>query len=43
MGWWLGESFTLHLCKHAVILAPYLHDRPDLVDKLTHLALPPVH
>ncbi|KAG6326727.1 hypothetical protein ID866_12362 [Astraeus odoratus] len=43
MGHWSGESFTLYLHRHAVILAPYLHNRPDLGDKLTHLALPPVH
>ncbi|KAG6326904.1 hypothetical protein ID866_12185, partial [Astraeus odoratus] len=24
MGWWSGESFTLYLHKHIVILAPYL-------------------
>ncbi|KAG6326644.1 hypothetical protein ID866_12444 [Astraeus odoratus] len=43
MGRWLGKSFTHYLWKHAVILAPYLHNRPDLIDKLTHLTLPPVH
>ncbi|KAG6328717.1 hypothetical protein ID866_10372 [Astraeus odoratus] len=43
MGRWLGKSFTHYLWKHTVILAPYLHNRPDLIDKLTHLTLPPVH
>ncbi|KAG6335621.1 hypothetical protein ID866_3478 [Astraeus odoratus] len=39
---WSGESFTHYLQKHTVILAPYLHDRSDLINKLTHLALPPI-
>ncbi|KAG6328064.1 hypothetical protein ID866_11025 [Astraeus odoratus] len=40
MGCWSGDSFTHYLHKHAIILMPYLHERPDLVDKLVQLALP---
>ncbi|KAI6009524.1 hypothetical protein F5J12DRAFT_690025, partial [Pisolithus orientalis] len=25
---WAGDSFTLYLCQHAMILAPYLNDTP---------------
>ncbi|KAG6329808.1 hypothetical protein ID866_9281 [Astraeus odoratus] len=42
MAHWSGDSFTCYLCKHAIILMPYLHERPNLVNKLVQLALPPV-
>ncbi|KAF8122380.1 hypothetical protein EV363DRAFT_1182750 [Boletus edulis] len=42
MGRWSSNSFTLYLRKHAIILAPYLQERPYLVERLTNLAMPPV-
>ncbi|KAG6327954.1 hypothetical protein ID866_11135 [Astraeus odoratus] len=42
MGHWSGDSFTCYLHKHTILLMPYLHERPDLVNKLVQLALPPV-
>ncbi|EIW76487.1 hypothetical protein CONPUDRAFT_64336 [Coniophora puteana RWD-64-598 SS2] len=40
MGRWAGDSFTVYLRKHAVILAPYLQDSPVL-DPFTRYTLPP--
>ena len=42
MGRWSGESFTRYLRKHALILALYLQERPQLVERLTSYAMPPV-
>lgn len=42
MGRWAGDSFTLYLRQHAVILAPYLTDRPDILDRVTRYTMPPV-
>jgi hypothetical protein len=42
MGRWSGDSFTRYLCKHAIILAPYLQERPEMIEKLTAYAMPPV-
>ena len=42
MGRWSGESFTRYLCKHMLILAPYLQERPQLVKRLTSYTMPPV-
>ncbi|KIK90439.1 hypothetical protein PAXRUDRAFT_74245, partial [Paxillus rubicundulus Ve08.2h10] len=43
MGRWAGESFTIYLQQHAVILAPYLHNHSDIMNHITHYAMPPVH
>jgi hypothetical protein len=42
MGRWSGDSFTKYLRKHAIILAPYLQERPEMIEKLTAYAMPPV-
>ncbi|KAF8136204.1 hypothetical protein EV363DRAFT_1158263, partial [Boletus edulis] len=42
MGRWSGESFTLYLRRHALILAPYLHERTDTAEQLTSSIMPPV-
>ncbi|KAF8120290.1 hypothetical protein EV363DRAFT_1459728 [Boletus edulis] len=42
MGRWSGDSFTKYLRKHALILSPYLMERPDLVERLSQHAMPPV-
>jgi hypothetical protein len=42
MGRWSGESFTKYLRKHALILAPYLIKRPNIIECLTQHAMPPV-
>ena len=39
---WSGESFTRYLCKHVLILALYLQEHPQLVERLTSYAMPPV-
>ncbi|KAI6094863.1 hypothetical protein EV401DRAFT_1881223 [Pisolithus croceorrhizus] len=43
MGQWSGESFTLYLCHHALILAPFLQSEPEVLNSLKHYILPPVH
>lgn len=42
MGRWSGESFTLYLRHHALILAPYLHEHQDRAIQLNQFMLPPV-
>ncbi|KAI6010670.1 hypothetical protein F5J12DRAFT_891157 [Pisolithus orientalis] len=42
IGHWAGDSFTLYLCQHAMILAPYLNDRPALLEHFTRYTMPPV-
>jgi hypothetical protein len=42
MGRWSGESFTLYLRRHALILAPYLHEHSSTVMQLQHHTMPPV-
>jgi hypothetical protein len=42
MGRWAGESFTLYLRHHAIILAPYLQDKPEIMDGVTRYTMPPV-
>jgi len=37
---WSGESFTLYLRKHAVIIAPYLQSSP-ILDDFTRYTMPP--
>ena len=41
MGGWSSEAFVLYLCKHAVIMAPYLQGSPVL-EGFTHYTMPPV-
>jgi len=41
MGWWSSNSFTLYLCKHAVILAPYVQNTP-VMEQFSRLTMPPV-
>ncbi|KAI6003174.1 hypothetical protein F5J12DRAFT_906187 [Pisolithus orientalis] len=43
IGRWAGDSFTLYLCQHAMILAPYLNDTPALLKHFTRYTMPPVH
>ncbi|KIN98032.1 hypothetical protein M404DRAFT_158605, partial [Pisolithus tinctorius Marx 270] len=43
MGRWTGDSFTLYLCHHALILAPFLQMEPTILDKFKHYMLPQVH
>ena len=43
MGHWLGDSFTLYLRCHTLILTPHLQEWPDMTDQLNHIAMPPVH
>ncbi|KAF8418378.1 hypothetical protein L210DRAFT_3427164, partial [Boletus edulis BED1] len=44
MGRWSGESFTLYLRRHVLILAPYLHERTDMAaEQLTRSIMLPVH
>ena len=42
MGRWSGDAFTLYLRRHALILAPYLQEQPDMADQLNRIAMPPV-
>ncbi|KAI6146953.1 hypothetical protein EDD17DRAFT_1494766 [Pisolithus thermaeus] len=42
MGRWAGDSFTIYLCHHAMILAPYLNDTPALLEHFTRYTMPPV-
>ncbi|KIJ07167.1 hypothetical protein PAXINDRAFT_19632 [Paxillus involutus ATCC 200175] len=41
MGRWKGDSFTLYLRQHAMILAPYLQDSPAL-EPFTRYTMPPM-
>ncbi|KAF8835958.1 hypothetical protein BDN67DRAFT_992263 [Paxillus ammoniavirescens] len=41
MGRWKGDSFTLYLRQHAMILAPYLQDSP-ILEPFTRYTIPPV-
>ncbi|KIJ67286.1 hypothetical protein HYDPIDRAFT_84972, partial [Hydnomerulius pinastri MD-312] len=43
MGHWAGDSFTIYLRKHALILAPFLQSRPKALASFNHIAMPPVH
>lgn len=42
MGRWSGESFTLYLRHHALVLAPFLQSEPELLNSLKRYILPPV-
>jgi hypothetical protein len=42
MGRWSGESFTLYLRRHALILAPYLHEHSSTAMQLQRHTMPPV-
>ncbi|KIK75885.1 hypothetical protein PAXRUDRAFT_171029 [Paxillus rubicundulus Ve08.2h10] len=43
MGRWAGDLFTIYLCQHAIILAPYLSDCPNVMDWVTRYTMPPPH
>ncbi|KAI6120821.1 hypothetical protein EDD16DRAFT_1475546 [Pisolithus croceorrhizus] len=42
MGCWSGESFTLYLCHHALVLAPFLQSKLEVLNSLKCYILPPV-
>ncbi|KIN98975.1 hypothetical protein M404DRAFT_30938 [Pisolithus tinctorius Marx 270] len=42
IGRWAGDSFTVYLCQHAMILAPYLNETPALLEHFTRYTMPPV-
>lgn len=42
IGRWAGDSFTIYLQHHAMILAPYLNDTPALLEHFTRYTMPPV-
>ena len=42
LGRWSSESFTLYLRHHALVLAPFLQHRPDILENLRRYILPPV-
>lgn len=42
IGRWAGDSFTIYLRHHAMILAPYLNDTPALLEHFTRYTMPPV-
>lgn len=42
LGRWSSESFTLYLRHHALVLAPFLQHRPDVLENLRRYILPPV-
>ncbi|KIN93436.1 hypothetical protein M404DRAFT_171264 [Pisolithus tinctorius Marx 270] len=42
MGRWSGESFTLYLRHHALVLAPFLQSKPETLNSLKQYILPPV-
>ncbi|KAI6032434.1 hypothetical protein EDC04DRAFT_2922050 [Pisolithus marmoratus] len=42
MGQWSGESFTLYLHHHALVLAPFLQSKLDTINTLRNYVLPPV-
>ncbi|KIJ20697.1 hypothetical protein PAXINDRAFT_66021 [Paxillus involutus ATCC 200175] len=39
---WAGKSFTIYLHHHAFILAPYLQDSPETMDRIMCCTMPPV-
>ncbi|KZT31024.1 hypothetical protein SISSUDRAFT_995597, partial [Sistotremastrum suecicum HHB10207 ss-3] len=41
MGRWSSDAFAVYLRKHAVIMAPYMQDTPQL-EPFTRYAMPPV-
>jgi len=42
MGRWSSDSFTLYLRRHALILAPYLHEQSAMAQQLNSIILLPV-
>ena len=42
MGRWSSESFTIYLRHHALVLAPFLQECPELMENLRNYILPPV-
>ncbi|KAI6000231.1 hypothetical protein EDC04DRAFT_2871985 [Pisolithus marmoratus] len=43
IGRWVGESFTIYLQQHVMILALYLNDMPVLLEHFTRYTMLPVH
>ncbi|KIN98074.1 hypothetical protein M404DRAFT_158506, partial [Pisolithus tinctorius Marx 270] len=43
IGRWAGDSFTIYLHQHTMILAPYLNDTPALLEHFTRYTMPLVH
>ncbi|KIJ60266.1 hypothetical protein HYDPIDRAFT_177475 [Hydnomerulius pinastri MD-312] len=42
IGRWAGDSFTIYLRQHAVILALYLHNCSEIMDWVTRYTMPPM-
>ncbi|KAI6140620.1 hypothetical protein BKA82DRAFT_154547 [Pisolithus tinctorius] len=42
MGCWSGDSFTIYLRHHALVLTPFLQSKPELLNALKGYILPPV-
>ncbi|KAI6140565.1 hypothetical protein BKA82DRAFT_170566 [Pisolithus tinctorius] len=42
MGHWSGDSFTIYLRHHTLVLAPFLQSKPELLNTLKQYILPPV-
>lgn len=42
IGRWSGESFTLYLRHHALVLAPFLQSKPEILNSLKQYILPPI-
>ncbi|KDQ61893.1 hypothetical protein JAAARDRAFT_55190 [Jaapia argillacea MUCL 33604] len=41
IGQWSSEAFTLYLCQHAVVMAPYIQGTP-ILEPFTHYTMPPL-
>ena len=39
LGWWSSEALTLYLRQHAIIIAPYIQDRP-ILEEFTCYTMP---
>ena len=39
LGRWSSDSFTLYLCQHAAIIAPYIQDHP-ILEEFTRYTMP---
>ena len=42
MGSWASEAFTLYLCHHALVLAPFLQVNQPVLEAFNRIAMPPV-
>ncbi|KIK72181.1 hypothetical protein PAXRUDRAFT_181193, partial [Paxillus rubicundulus Ve08.2h10] len=43
MGNWARDSFTLYLCNHALILAPFLQVNDQVLTSFNRFTMPPIH